>query len=658
MKQDVRGLLYALKNYSSFYQYKMEEYVSHNRRVLKPFKDVFTGRDVVLLATGPTHKIFKPIENAIYIGVNRAIYQSGIKLDYFFCSDYSPLVLLANQYRDLHKFYNINLIWSPQKIKKFDGVSNIYSLYTYLSDKFSFQYTNSPDLPQVYLDMPKSTIFSATLFALWGNAKRIFLVGCDGSFAHHRNHIYTEENVYGSLKEGWKFIKNLLKKNYHETEILSVNPVCLKGIFNELVQNDNALNAVVEWQRNNYNNALALINQALQEEPDNLKFINIKLGVLLDLGKFPEAEELAQTNLEANPEWSDGYLFLDKLLKKQGNVVRQQTTLEKGLAKRPDNIQLLVQYAFFLYDSGEAQALSVLLARHEILRHFLAEELFERTWYKPISSTSIEMLRKALQFSQEFPQIFYFLSNYLRQHNLYAEAEDLCFYAISAFENNAVFYMVLVWLEFIRNNTNKAALYLKKLFELEPLWDQTMHLVFDMLLRLNYKHEALALAGQIRKCNPNAEFLPCYLAKIYESLGDMPKALYFAEQAATKFPPALENKFVDGITTYARILNRLGLKEEAIKLLASYLSSNPNNIYIANYAINLFYEANAYLDLLGELKDLREYEPGIVFTQLTQVDILKRLLRTEESQDMVNNLIMEYGDKGDYYLELSRLNDK
>ena len=52
------------------------------------FKGKFSGKDVVLCATGPTFNKFKKIEDAIYIGVNRAFLNENISLDFLFIQDY------------------------------------------------------------------------------------------------------------------------------------------------------------------------------------------------------------------------------------------------------------------------------------------------------------------------------------------------------------------------------------------------------------------------------------------------------------------------------------------------------------------------------------------------------------------------------------------
>ena len=78
------------------------------------YKNAFAGRDVVLVCTGPTAKHYKPIKDAIHVGVNGAIYLDQVKLDYLFVQDNTihqkvnnTLNLDANKYKgnNCKKFY-------------------------------------------------------------------------------------------------------------------------------------------------------------------------------------------------------------------------------------------------------------------------------------------------------------------------------------------------------------------------------------------------------------------------------------------------------------------------------------------------------------------------------------------------------------------------
>jgi hypothetical protein len=76
-------------------------------------------------------------------------------------------------------------------------------------------------------------------FIFWTNPKRIYLVGCDCNQKGHFN----DQNEKGKeiiwseglieMIESYKNIKEFRNLFYPETEIISINPVGLKGMFND-----------------------------------------------------------------------------------------------------------------------------------------------------------------------------------------------------------------------------------------------------------------------------------------------------------------------------------------------------------------------------------------------------------------------------------------
>ena len=86
-----------------------------------------------------------------------------------------------------------------------------------------------------------SVAFVAMQFMLWTNPRRIYIVGCDCSANGH----FMSENLinnpaapeyYLSLIEPWKKLKQFADQLYPATEIVSVNPVGLKGLFTDFYQ--------------------------------------------------------------------------------------------------------------------------------------------------------------------------------------------------------------------------------------------------------------------------------------------------------------------------------------------------------------------------------------------------------------------------------------
>ena len=74
-------------------------------------------------------------------------------------------------------------------------------------------------------------------FALWCHPRRIYIVGCDcsqaGYFAED-SHLHQALPVDGVIQE-WKRMAEFAKRHYPVVEIVSVNPVGLKGLFKDMV---------------------------------------------------------------------------------------------------------------------------------------------------------------------------------------------------------------------------------------------------------------------------------------------------------------------------------------------------------------------------------------------------------------------------------------
>ena len=80
-------------------------------------------------------------------------------------------------------------------------------------------------------DGRNSVVFSAMQFALWTNPKTIYLVGCDCSEGYFDGQA-SQFNA-SHLVSSWIQLKEFAGLYYPETKILSINPVGLKGVFDE-----------------------------------------------------------------------------------------------------------------------------------------------------------------------------------------------------------------------------------------------------------------------------------------------------------------------------------------------------------------------------------------------------------------------------------------
>lgn len=209
-------------------------------QVFSPYKGCHRGQDIVITAAGPTLDAYKPIPGAIHIGVNRVFLNPNLRLDYLFCIDH-PLLdeELLSSYRknECHKFFGMHH-HQPNSIP-------IHLVEKCNAQLFYFELA-SPRIPHklVPYDIAHSPLLlwasvvsAAFQFALWCRPKRIFLVGCDCS----TNGYFKADNSgvpqflpTDDLKLEWQRLARFAKKLYPDTKIISINPVGLKGLFEDM----------------------------------------------------------------------------------------------------------------------------------------------------------------------------------------------------------------------------------------------------------------------------------------------------------------------------------------------------------------------------------------------------------------------------------------
>lgn len=99
-----------------------------------------------------------------------------------------------------------------------------------------------------------SIIFPAIHFALYTRPKKILLIGCDcadkshfdGSGLYSKN--FGVSSIAPAWQNGYKEVKKFAERYYPDTEIISVNPVGLKGMFHD-VYTESYLDAHPEIER-------------------------------------------------------------------------------------------------------------------------------------------------------------------------------------------------------------------------------------------------------------------------------------------------------------------------------------------------------------------------------------------------------------------------
>lgn len=215
-------------------------------RVFPKYKNKHEGKDFVILATGPTLCRYKKIEDAIHIGVNKS-FLFFPDLDYWFAIDNSVTNEYHLELQQTHftKFFGVcsssnrdhlylsrnqGKLWnySDRLISKFENAEKFYFDHPSESINRDIESQALPDLG--------SCVFSAVYFALYAGARRIYLVGCDCAANGYFDKTAQSDRFNSDLLiKGWKNIQYFIECFYPDVEIISVNPVGLKGIFPEII---------------------------------------------------------------------------------------------------------------------------------------------------------------------------------------------------------------------------------------------------------------------------------------------------------------------------------------------------------------------------------------------------------------------------------------
>jgi hypothetical protein len=206
-----------------------------HKETFSKFKGCHKGQSVAVVGCGPTLNYYSQINGVVHIGTNSSFLRDGLKLDYYFLFHFVHEWCKKLQNYDFIKFFGVN-----QNDRINDKIPE-YMMESEKTGKFFFSpifnrfHANIEYYPLMgYL----SIIFPALQFALYTRPKRIYLVGCDCSVDGH----YDGSKLNAHINEiqvpiwikGYDYLKKICLRHYPDTEIISVNPVGLKGIFHDV----------------------------------------------------------------------------------------------------------------------------------------------------------------------------------------------------------------------------------------------------------------------------------------------------------------------------------------------------------------------------------------------------------------------------------------
>ncbi|KAL6704148.1 U4/U6 x U5 tri-snRNP complex subunit Prp1 [Coniothyrium glycines] len=101
--------------------------------------------------------------------------------------------------------------------------------------------------------------------------------------------------------------------------------------------------AVLERQLNNFEDAIDICNQGLQNWPGSWKLHAIKGQIYEQLSKLKEAQEAFSIGTRAAPKSPTLFILLSRIQEKQGAIVKARSTLDRGRQQNPKNAELLCE---------------------------------------------------------------------------------------------------------------------------------------------------------------------------------------------------------------------------------------------------------------------------------------------------------------------------
>lgn len=212
------------------------------------FKNKHYGQTAVLTATGPSLLHYTPLKNCKYLGVNNSYLK--ITPDYWFAIDGQNLTEHFEELgkTEFTKFYGQCIT----SVKRHGYINKSENLRYHIPDcvieksnnghKFYFSHPSleiNRDIETQALPDLGSCVFPAMYFALYAGFKKIYIVGCDCSNnGYFNNDIQSERWQKGKIQQillrGWYTFKDYYEIFNPDVELISINPVGLKGMFRDV----------------------------------------------------------------------------------------------------------------------------------------------------------------------------------------------------------------------------------------------------------------------------------------------------------------------------------------------------------------------------------------------------------------------------------------
>lgn len=228
------------KNIASMMAASQVNYDTFNR-----MKGSNWGKDVVICGAGPTLNKYSVIEGASHVALNRALLKDNIRYDWFVADDWKGIDFFQEEIikydckKLLGRFSDELLdITIPESFGFKCGAEWFYTDLFLTNNGYDARFVVDIDRRAVG-SMPNIALVAIQI-VLFTMPKRIYLVGCDATSNHYicdDVKVQNMECVFGDkVIQKWRVLKKFAEIYYPDTQIISINPVGLKGIFEDWYQ--------------------------------------------------------------------------------------------------------------------------------------------------------------------------------------------------------------------------------------------------------------------------------------------------------------------------------------------------------------------------------------------------------------------------------------
>ena len=213
-------------------------------RTFPRFKNIHKNNSIAIFGGGPTMEYYQKELSCINIALNHLIFKEDIDFSYLFNWDYQGTIEKAPDYYEKIKTYNCKKFFGRFQCGDFleypdlpddqeKGIYHFYSSARHHLPAYNYGEILHYDIETHPLTDFMSVSFAAIQFALYTHPQKIYLIGLDTT---QTGHYLGYNNLYhiGKMLTGYKKLKKFVGIYYPDIEIISVNPVGLKGLFKDV----------------------------------------------------------------------------------------------------------------------------------------------------------------------------------------------------------------------------------------------------------------------------------------------------------------------------------------------------------------------------------------------------------------------------------------